>query len=857
MTPGQAWQSMLGLALAESAFPAGTPVQGSGLEALLTNYRPLAGTYDEMMQPDGTIRPVWRDMLEGLGAISTADLEARFASADQHMRDAGVIYRVYGKDGGSDRPWPLSHMPVLLGDQDWAHLNAAMKQRAQLLEATLADIYGSQSLVTRGLLPAELVAASPEFLRPAVGIRPRGGSFLRLYAADFGRGPGGRWWVLQDFAQAPSGLGYALENRTALSRALPEFIEAVGVERLSGFIGSLRESLGDLRRYDDALMAVLTPGASNETYFEHAALAQLLGFLLVEGADLSVRNGEVRVRTVDGLRRLDVLLRRIDADYADPLELNPASGIGAPGLMQAVRRGGVAFANALGAAFVETPALMGFWPRLCEETLGEALIAPNIATWWAGQPSERERILEQFEQMVVGSAFHRHDPTGLTQQTISSALNASQSQRLRDAIRARGRDFIGQEAVQLSTTPTFVERQLSPRPCVLRLYAARVGEDWHVLPGAFCRISDTQDARAVSMQQGSRSADAWVVTAAAPQFDRLATLKDQPGASAIERAPRLTIRRTTGDLTSRAADGLFWLGRYLERAEMTARLVREMGRLEAGRGTQQAADWVRGICVRWVGLSDSLATHVEKLAEQAITGPSVGALGVVLGRALTAAGGVRDRLSADHWALLQELDMKALRAASGGRRAFKSVSVAEEALRRLSALAGVAMENTPRGPNWLFADLGKRLERGIATLGLLAALPEGEAGRDAPLLEALLELADSQITFAARYLAEPEREAVLDLVALDGSNPRSVVFQTDRIEEHLRNLPGKGGGLPGLPMRLAAGLGARLRLMQAQELTPAAILQASADLSRLSVEIGQSFFTHTAAIETVDERHAL
>jgi uncharacterized circularly permuted ATP-grasp superfamily protein len=343
-----------------------TIVEGgiAGLEALVASYRPLPDIFDEMMDAGGGVRPHWRPLLDMLAALGPEDINRRFAAADRYLRSSGVFYRVYEDAAGIERPWPLSHVPLIIDPTEWRALETGLVQRAELLEAVLADAYGASLLTRDGHLPATVLAGNPEFLRPLVGVVPPGGAHLRFYAVDVTRGADGRWWVLGDRAQAPSGAGYAIENRLALSRAVPDIYRASRAERLAPFFQAFQAELASLGRRDDAHICVLTPGPISETYFEHAYLARYLGFLMVESEDLSVRDDGVFVRTVSGLQRTEVLLRRIDADFADPLELNAASRLGAPGLLQAVRNGKVVMVNALGAGLVEARAMLAFLPAL-------------------------------------------------------------------------------------------------------------------------------------------------------------------------------------------------------------------------------------------------------------------------------------------------------------------------------------------------------------------------------------------------------------------------------------------------------------------------------------------------------------
>src|SRR6204780_3097237 len=421
-----------------AAKPDNVEQHDAALQQLVAGYRLLPGVYDEMMDGDGHVRPHWQPFLSMLAALGSEEINRRFAAADRYLRDSGVFYRVYEDAAGIERPWPLSHIPLLIEPNEWAELEAGLIQRAELLEAVLADAYGPATLTAEGRLPAAMLAGNPEFLRPLVGIAPPGGAHLRFYAVDVGRGADGQWWVLNDRAQAPSGAGYAIENRLALSRGIPDIYRTARVERVAPFFQAFQAELLALNKQDDARTCLLTPGPMNETYFEHAYLARYLGLLLVDGEDLIVRDDGVFIRTVSGLRRTEVILRRVDADFADPLELNAASRLGVAGLLQAVRDGKIVIVNSLGAGLVEARAMLAFLPALAPIVLGEELKMQNVATWWLGRPDMREEMLGKLDSMVIAAAFTENFGDGRHGSEILGAkLDEAQRRSLMQAIRDR------------------------------------------------------------------------------------------------------------------------------------------------------------------------------------------------------------------------------------------------------------------------------------------------------------------------------------------------------------------------------------------------------------------------------------
>jgi uncharacterized alpha-E superfamily protein len=638
--------------------------------------------------------------------------------------------------------------------------------------------------------------------------------------------------VLSDRTQAPSGAGYALENRLALSRALPDIYRDLRVERVAPFFQALQTELSSLSRRDDSPVCVLTPGPMNETYFEHAYLARYLGFLLVEGEDLTVRDDGVFIRTVSGLKRAEVLLRRLDSDFADPLELSPLSRLGVPGLVQAIRDGTVMMANALGSGAVEARAMLSFLPALAPALLGRDLALPNVATWWLGDPVIHDEVMKQIDDLVIAPAFAGETPSHINQIVIGQNLDADARQRLVEEIGRRGIDFVAQEAVTLSTTPVWQDGQLVPRPFNLRLLLARTGDGWQVMPGGFVRVADDLDARAISLQQGGRTADAWV-------------LSDQPVAqtSLLPTPDRITINRATGALPSRAAANLFWLGRYVERAEATLRLVRAL----VNRATEiQARDVVADIVALlrgWEAVpAEILNARPALVAAAALQQRDItGALPYLTGAAQSAASVIRDRFSPDAWRALTELTELIRTPLEQGPNESAIFERVNGALRIVASFSGLAQENMSQLAGWRFLEIGRRIERALATSSFVRQFAfdvEPQSG-----LDALLELADSQITYRLRYVMVAARAPVIDLVALDPNNPRSIVYQLGRIETHLAALPKREDGRLSPPEQVAAAVATMLRTSDAGAIDSQRFFEAETALMKLSGVVTTTYFT--------------
>ena len=604
----------------------------------------------------------------------------------------------------------------------------------------------------------------------------------------------------------------------------------------SPFFQAFQAELSALNRQDDSRVCVLTPGPMNETYFEHAYLARYLGFLLVEGEDLTVRDDGVFIRTVSGLRRADVLVRRLDADFADPLELNARSRLGVPGLVQAVRDGNVVVANALGAGVVEGRALLSFLPALAPALLGHELALPNVATWWLGQERARNEIIDRLDEMVIASAFIGELPGhGEQREVLGAALEPHERERILDLIAHRGIDFVAKEAVSLSTTPVWHNGKLEPRPFTLRVFLARTGEGWSVMPGGFVRVADDMDARAVSLQRGGSTGDAWV-------------LSDKPVAeTTLLPAPdRITITRLTGALPSRTAANLFWLARYVERAEATLRLVRALVN-RASDSDEAATHVVELICdllAAWEAVPTDLPSPKPVLVAAGVLQRRdlPGALPFLVGAAQSAASVIRDRFSPDAWRALTDLSelIDAPHEAAPTESAIFERTNA--ALRIIASFSGLAQENMSQLAGWRFLELGRRIERAIATCRVIRQF--GLHGELAGALDALLELADSQITYRRRYVMVAAPAPVVDLVGLDPNNPRSVTYQLARIETHLAVLSKRSmENRLSPPEQIATALATQFRTTEADGIDEAMLLQAEETLMKLADVIAATYFT--------------
>ena len=656
-------------------------------------------------------------------------------------------------------------------------------QRTRLLNLILADLYGPQRLLAAGLLPPSLALSNPAFLRACHGIPVPNGIHLHLHAADLARSPDGQWWVLADRTQAPSGAGYALENRIVLLRSLPETFRDCQVQRLASFFRAQRDTLMALapQANDQPRVVLLTPGPYNETYFEHAYLARYLGFTLVEGGDLTVRDRRVFIKTLEGLQPVDVIFRRLDDSFCDPLELRSDSSLGVAGLVEAVRSGNVAIANSLGSGVIETAAIMPFLPGLCRRLLDEDLVLPSVATWWCGRPEDLDYVLEHLDELVVKRTF----PTEAREPIFGRKLSAREQPSLAAELRARPDRFVAQKEVALSAAPVWHRHRMEPRPVVFRAYVTAAGDSHVVMPGGLTRVSGTHDVPIVSMQRGGGSKDTWVLSEGP-----VSTVTLLPPAGSPMRP-----ERAGSDLPSRVAESLFWLGRYAERVEHAIRLLRSVVARLTDLDTTDPLELsaLLHMLVELGMLPKRFAEHVppRELEEDMLSfifkeSPHSG-LSQTLNDLRRIAAVVRDRLSIDTWRILNQLHQDF--GPRHGRVQFDDVLAhLNRMITDLAAFSGMEMENMTRGNGWRFLDLGRRLERAMNAISLVRQTLSGGPSGNA-VLEPLLEIADSLMTYRRRYFARPQLSPVLDLLLLDDTNTRAVAFQLAAVAEHIRHLP--------------------------------------------------------------------
>ena len=755
-----------------------TPLASTQSLAEERRYAPIDGYWDEAVLPSGFPRRHWRQLAVAIRRMGFRQFNRYWQSGVQLLREASVSNNVANDPWRNERPLPLDPIPLLIAEDEWTHIERAVIQRAALLNAMLFDLYGKQRLMYEQHLPPALVFGNPQFLRPCFGITPPEGVYLHTYAADLARSPDGLWWVIADRTQAPAGMGYSLENRLVSARTLPTVFSQYRVRQLARFFDVRRDALLALaaKQSKSPRVVVLTPGPHNDTYFEHSFLAGYWGFSLVEGDDLTVRDGRVYLKTLAGLEPVDLIMRRFDASFCDPLELRGDSLLGVPGLVQVIRNGAVVIDNTLGSGLVEAAGYLAFLPGLCRQLLGEDLRMPSVATWWCGQEKPCQYVLEHLDELVIKPA----SPSFGHQLEYPESMDAAGREKLIGKIEAHPERYVAQEGIALSTAPARTDAGLDARHVVLRVFAVWDGQSYTVMPGGLARVTTETSSHRLPLLLGGASKDTWVLGCAE---------EPSPGPS----LPPVSIDTysSRGTLPSRVADSLFWLGRYSERVEANVRLLRAL--LPA---LSAEEDFGRAITLETavyllVGLSflppeDANASLAEQrwrmqrfLTDMVYDPSRISSLGWNLKELRRVAWQLKERMSSDTWHVLQHLESEFSRGVpvNPEDRFIAQIGVLDHAVMTLSAFSGLLMENTTRGEGWRFLELGRRLERALQMADLLRA-GVAEVPPDAqPCLHILLQVADSSITYRTRYLSVLRTDLVLQLLLADESNPRSVGFQ--------------------------------------------------------------------------------
>ena len=771
------------------------------------------GGWDELRDAHGRWREPWQRFFAELPDATPQALSERAQQLARQIHEDGVTYNVYSDPAGAPREWPLQVLPFIIDAADWRRIEAGAAQRAALLNRVLADAYGPRQALDEALLPAALVVGHPGYLHGLQGFVPAGGVWLHIAAFDLARTPEGGWVVVGQRTQSPSGLGYVLENRLGVSRQFPQAFRQLNVQHLASGYRLLLQTLQTLAAGvaggQPPRLALLTPGPYNETYFEHAYLARYLGLPLVEGSDLTVRGNAVFIKTVHGLEPVHGLLRRLDDDFCDPLELRPDSTLGVPGLLEAVREGRVVMANALGAGFLESPAIHGFLPGLCERWLGEPLLLPSLPTWWCGEAAAWQQVREALAGKAVHPTYPPTQAGGLRRGLQSAIVPADEAQQARwvERIASDPDAHAVQALIPYSRTPLWTGGRLHPHGVTLRVYAIADGQGgWQVLPGGLTRTATGHPA--VSMQHGGSSLDTWVMTDG--PVDTFSMLPTPLRVEDLEHQRQRPV-------SSRTAENLFWMGRYTERTEHQVRLARTLLGVLGEDDEPATADVAlalgalaaaSGLVPPGVPALDHAPRVFERALVDELARPGAWSVAFNLDALARTAGNLRDRLAPEHWRLIRDMGerfaqrMRPREPAPGASvpRALEAAHALDRLGLQLAAVTGAHTDRMTRDIGWRLLTVGRLVERLVQVSGVLRAFFERPAAGHPEGFDALLALFDSTITYRSRYQRRQELLPLLDLLVMDESNPRALACVLRRLRTELRKLPGgPATGAPPLP----------------------------------------------------------
>lgn len=817
-----------------------------------------ATAFNEAYTADGSAREHWRYLLGSVEQLGAEEFEQRRLTLERILRDDGATYNNYS-DGLVAQPWVMDPIPLLIDSREWNAIESGIRERAELLDLILRDLYGERSLLHQGVIPPELIFSHPGFLRECQDVRLAGEQQLILYAADMVRLPDGSVVVMSDRAQTPSGSGYALENRMAMSRVFPSLFRDSHVHRLSLYFNSLRLKLNALNQNGGAArVAVLTPGAYNETYFEHLYLANFLGYQLVQGSDLTVRDGFLWLKTLDGLTRIDVLLRRIDDAWCDPVELRSESRLGVPGLLEVMRLGNVAVVNPPGTGILENRGLARYLPAAARHFLGRDLRLPSVATFWCGDPDDRRYVLDNLPSLVVKTTDRGQNARSMP----GASLDTTQLSDLRDRILAAPLQYVAQAHLQPSLSPVWEGGAVASMPSVLRSFAVAGESSYTVMPGGLTRVGAQPGEFEITNRLGSLSKDTWVL---ASEPERRSLPEDMVVARATAAAG------ADAQLPSRVVENLFWFGRYSERAEAALRLLRtvftklhEEDDMDApARALLLRA--VTHLTVTYPGFLDDkvLARRAEdELLSVVLDAQRDGSVVFSLRAMLGASKRVQDYMSSDANRILNDLS-DALGTLPGRLRGGFNAAPEEELgrlLTHLLALAGLAQESMVRGQGWQFMDMGRRIERALQSISVMRSLwvplvPPNDA---ALVMETALLSSEVLMTYRSRYQGAFSTASGLDLLLLEPGNPRALLYQLERLDEHLCALPTQPGERLAPEKRLLLEATSSLQLADLDALAEPAqgeYLRAGLDqllarvqrlVSETAGSISDRYFDHTA-----------
>ena len=769
---------------------------------LLNVYKEKINSYDEVIDLNGKIKPYWQGIFDTLESIGLEELEFRNQEIIKKLRENGVTYNVYDSAKESDRAWKLDPIPFLLHESEWESIEKGLKQRARLLDLILKDLYGPQTLIKNAIIPAELVFDNSGFLLPCFDIRQKLDIQLINYAADLARGPDGKIWLLDNRTQSPSGSGYALENRIVMSKVFPELNKKTYRKRLSPYFSQLQQTVDSLgnNSNENPNVVFLTPGPGNETYFEHVYLSSYLGYTLVQGNDLVVRDGFLWLKSIDQLERVDVIIKRLDDVWCDPLELRKDSLLGIPGLLQIIRLGNVAVVNPPGTSILENYGLMAFMQNACKFLLKEPLLMSSVATWWCGQTKELNFVLANLPKLIIKKTNRKQGFRSI----YGRLLTIEELAELKNKILENPKEYVAQEEVSLSTTPSFINGSIEPRYAALRAFLIADGDDYKVMQGGLTRSSALKDKFEISNQLGGISKDTWIIT------DKLTNYQEK----SVER--KNTNNQLNNSLTSRNAENLFWLGRMCERTiALRGFLKIILNRLNENvtkHGNKQPeflevllkslthlTQTYPGFVGKVDGESD-IADYNEAIFDDPIIEllllindpKKAGSVAYNIQSLLYTINQVSEKWNHDTRRIINLVEDSLIALKKTNTKNINNVNHALDKLHiRLFSFYGNIYETLPRDNGFYLLESGKTIERILSLLSVFRSTFNFKKieEEEVVLMEAILENHHLLAQYRHIYKSHWSLKAVINMVFLEKNLPYTLTYLLDTLSNYLSKLP--------------------------------------------------------------------
>ena len=766
--------------------------------SLLNSYKKAINSYDEVIDQNGQVKPYWQSLFDTLESVGMEELELRNQEIINKLKENGVTYNVYESNNGINRPWKLDPIPFLIHQKEWQLIEKGLKQRAHLLDLILKDIYGPQLLIKKSIIPAELIFDNAGFSLPCFDIKQKLQNQLLFYACDMARGPDGKMWLLDNRTQSPSGSGYALENRTVMAKVFPELNKNIYRSKLSPYFNHLQQTVATLGNIsnENPNVVFLTPGPGNETYFEHVYLSSFLGYTLVQGSDLLVRDGFVWLKSIDQLERVDVIIRRVDDEWCDPLELKETSLLGIPGLLQVMRLGNVAVLNPPGTNVLENYGLMAFMQNACKFLLDEPLLMNSVATWWCGQPKELKFVLENIPKLIIKKANRKQGFKSI----YGRMLTKEQLVELQNIILKNPKDFVAQQEVSLSTTPSLIDGKLVPRFAAMRAFLVSDGNDYKVMQGGLTRSSPVKDKFVISNQLGGLSKDTWIVTDTPNEYyERIVVRKN-------------TSNQHTNSLTSRNAENLFWVGRLCERTmALTSFLKITLNRLNENvnyKGNQQP-EYLIVLLKSLTHLTLTYPGFTEEEDKTIFDDPNAelltlicdlkkrGSVAYNINSLVNTINQISEKWNHDTRRIINLLEdsLSTLKNPTTNTGSLNHLSQVNHGLdmlyTRLFAFYGNISETLPRDNGFYLWEAGKNIERILSLISILRSSFSFKNNDEVEtvLMEAVLENHHLLAQYRNIYKSHLSLVAVLNMIFLEKNLPYTLSYLLDTLANCLSKLP--------------------------------------------------------------------